>query len=109
MHEQARVAAFVDEHDLAAPPAYRLLDLTAEVGELASAATESTSYGRRPEEMTVDADEVGDVLFALLALAEGLEIDAGEALTTAIEKYDSRLAEHGTPASRTEDPSGKAS
>lgn len=36
MDEQARVANFVDEHDLTCPPAYRLLDLSAEVGELAA-------------------------------------------------------------------------
>ncbi|ELZ05859.1 MazG nucleotide pyrophosphohydrolase [Natrialba aegyptia DSM 13077] len=32
--QQDRVAAFIDRHDLETPPAFRLLDLTSEVGEL---------------------------------------------------------------------------
>lgn len=42
---QRQVAAFVAEHDLETPPAYRLLDLVSAVGELAKDANESTGYG----------------------------------------------------------------
>lgn len=45
MDEQEQVAEFVAIHDLDAPPAYRLLDLASEVGELAKDAAESTGYG----------------------------------------------------------------
>ncbi|MFT4881247.1 MAG: hypothetical protein ACI9CA_001138 [Natronomonas sp.] len=45
MDNQQRVAAFVAEHDLETPPAYRLLDLVSEVGELGAEVTESTGYG----------------------------------------------------------------
>lgn len=43
--EQERVRAFVADHDLVAPPEYRLLQLASEVGELAKAACEPTDYG----------------------------------------------------------------
>ena len=99
MDEQDRVAAFVAEHDLRAPPAYRLLDLTSEVGELANDAAETTGYGDDPDALSIAADEIGDVLFALLALALDLDVDASEALETALEKYERRLATSGDPSS----------
>lgn len=99
MHEQDRVAEFVDAHGLDAPPAYRLLDLVSEVGELAKAAAETTGYGDRPGAFDVPDDEVGDALFALLALAASVDVDAGEALEAALAKYERRLEGTGDPAS----------
>ncbi|AUV82357.1 nucleotide pyrophosphohydrolase [Salinigranum rubrum] len=99
MEEQRRVAAFVERHDIEAPPAFRLLDLVSELGEVAKNATESTDYGDDPEALTLDSDEVGDVLFALLALADSADIDAGDALDEALAKYERRIAENDTPAS----------
>lgn len=99
MREQERVAEFVEAHGLEAPPAYRLLDLVSEVGELGKAAAETTGYGQRPGSIDLPEDEVGDALFALLALADGLGVDAGEALETALSKYEWRLEERGDSAS----------
>jgi NTP pyrophosphatase (non-canonical NTP hydrolase) len=99
MDDQERVAAFLDDHDLSAPPAYRLLDLASELGEVAKELNESTAYGSDPENAAVAEDELGDTLFALLALCAELEVDAGEALDTALEKYESRLDDAETPAS----------
>ncbi|PSQ45529.1 nucleotide pyrophosphohydrolase [Halobacteriales archaeon SW_7_68_16] len=97
---QARVATFVDRHDLAAPPAYRLLDLVAEVGELAADAVESTEYGAAPGDIAVSEDELGDALFALLALAEATDHDATAALDAALDKYEERLTSQDTPRNR---------
>ncbi|NHN47801.1 nucleotide pyrophosphohydrolase [Halostella sp. JP-L12] len=99
MDEQDRVTSFVAEHDLQAGPAYRILDLESEVGEIAKEAAESTDYGDAPENVDVASDEIGDALFALLALAESLDIDAGAALDEALAKYRDRLDETGTAAS----------
>ncbi|AGB38290.1 MazG nucleotide pyrophosphohydrolase domain-containing protein [Natronococcus occultus] len=96
---QREVAAFVAEHDLETPPAYRLLDLVSEVGELAKDANESTEYGDDPDELEISADELGDVLFATLAVADALEIDADTALDEALAKYDRRLSMDGSPGS----------
>ncbi|WP_265109218.1 MazG nucleotide pyrophosphohydrolase domain-containing protein [Halosolutus halophilus] len=97
--KQRQVADFVEAHGLETPPAYRLLDLVSEVGELAKDANESTGYGTTPETVAIESDEIGDALFALLAVAESLDIDAEEALETAIAKYDARMDEGGSPGS----------
>lgn len=97
--QQQQVASFVERHGLHTSPEYRLLDLLSEVGELAKDANASTGYGSSPEDLTLSEDEVGDVLFALLALADGHGIDTDEALETAIEKYERRLIDAETPSS----------
>ncbi|WP_436346134.1 MazG nucleotide pyrophosphohydrolase domain-containing protein [Natronorubrum sp. FCH18a] len=97
--QQQAVAAFVDEYDLEAPPEFRLLDLVSEVGELGKDANTSTGYGAVPEDLELATDEIGDVLFALLALADSLEVDAGDALEEAMEKYERRLGDRETPGS----------
>ncbi|SFC15222.1 NTP pyrophosphatase, house-cleaning of non-canonical NTPs [Halobiforma haloterrestris] len=89
---QRQVAEFVQEHDLETPPEFRLLDLVSEMGELAKDANTSTDYGDAPADLDLAADEVGDALFALLALADALEIDAEAALAEALEKYEARMA-----------------
>jgi NTP pyrophosphatase (non-canonical NTP hydrolase) len=99
MDRQRDVAAFVAEHGLEAPPTYRLLDLASEVGELAKEAAESTGYGTDPEELAIAEDELGDTLFALLALAAALDVDAGAALDRSLAKYERRLAERDSPSS----------
>ncbi|MDG5758579.1 MazG-like family protein [Natronococcus sp. A-GB1] len=96
---QQRVAAFVDDHDLETPPEFRLLDLVSEIGELAKDANESTAYGAEPDKLDINGDELGDALFALLALADGVGIDADEALEEAFEKYERRLEEDGSAGS----------
>lgn len=99
MDAQQRVAAFVAEHEMDAPPAFRLLDLASEVGELAKDANESSAYGANPDDVSVNADEIGDALFALLALAASLDVDAGAALDEALEKYERRLDDRGEMSS----------
>ncbi|WP_232688501.1 MazG nucleotide pyrophosphohydrolase domain-containing protein [Halobacterium zhouii] len=93
MDEQDRVSAFLDEHNLHAPPAHRVLDLVSETGELAKDVNVATDYGENPGEATVQEDELGDALFCLLALADELDIDATGALDTALSKYDDRIEE----------------
>lgn len=99
MDEQTRVATFLDENDLRAPPAYRVLDLASEVGELAKNVNESTDYGVDRTSADVERDELGDALFCLLALADELDYDAGAALEEAVEKYEHRLASSGSAGS----------
>ncbi|PSP76979.1 nucleotide pyrophosphohydrolase [Halobacteriales archaeon QS_1_68_20] len=99
MDRQQQVADFLAEYDLEADPAYRILDLVSEVGEVAKDASVSTDYGSAPGELDVNADEVGDVLFAVLALADSLDVDAGEALDEALAKYEERLADTGSAGS----------
>jgi NTP pyrophosphatase (non-canonical NTP hydrolase) len=99
MDAQERVTSFVETHDLRSPAAYRTLDLAAEVGEIAAAVAGSTEYGADPHSVAVPEDELGDALFALLALADSLEVDAEEALETSLAKYASRIEADGDPGS----------
>jgi len=98
---QQQVAEFLDDNDMEAPPTYRLLDLAAEVGEVAADAAKTSEYGESPESLSVPEDELGDALFALLALAEELDIDAGAALDTSITKYETRIEDGGDAGSST--------
>ncbi|WP_414837737.1 MazG nucleotide pyrophosphohydrolase domain-containing protein [Candidatus Nanosalina sp. VS9-1] len=99
MKEQEKVAEFIQKHELDGTAEFRILDLVSEVGEVAKDATESAGYGERPEKLDVKKDEIGDVFFSLLAVAESLDIDAEEALDEALEKYRSRISEKGSPTS----------
>ena len=95
MDAQSHVASFVAENDLEAPAAYRLLDAVSELGEVSKVVCTSTAYGTDPGEVEVPEDELGDALFALLALCAKLDVDAGAALETSLSKYEDRLAETG--------------
>jgi len=99
MDEQSRVASFVAENDLEAPAAYRLLDTVSELGEVSKAVCTSTAYGSDPAAVSAPEDELGDALFALLALCAELDINAGAALETSLSKYEDRLAETGDAGS----------
>ncbi|UPW01504.1 MazG-like family protein [Halorussus gelatinilyticus] len=99
MNSQQKVATFLADHEMDADPAYRVLDLASEVGELAKDANESTDYGADPDALDVKSDELGDALFALLALAESLDVDAEDALDEALAKYEARIEERGDPGS----------
>lgn len=99
MKEQDKVAEFIEKYEMDGTPEFRVLDLVSEVGEVAKDATKSAGYGAEPENLSVKKDEIGDVLFSLLAVAESLDIDAGEALDVALEKYEKRINEKGDPSS----------
>jgi|GEM_PF-349566 len=106
MQAQDRVARFCDEHDLNADPEYRILDLAAEVGEVAADAAKSADYGAEPDELAVSEDEIGDALFSLLAVAESLDVDAGAALETSLAKYERRLDATGDAGSESDGSGG---
>jgi NTP pyrophosphatase (non-canonical NTP hydrolase) len=100
MDAQERVATFLATHDLETDPAYRLLDVAAEVGELAADLNAATGYGARPGDAAVSEEELGDALFALLALTDELDADAGAALERSLEKYEERIDSSGDPGSQ---------
>jgi NTP pyrophosphatase (non-canonical NTP hydrolase) len=98
---QGYVAAFAHRHDLLHDPATHALDLVSEVGEVAKEILLATDYGRRaPQARAQLADELGDVLYSLLALAESCDVDVGSALIAALEKYERRLTERGEASSK---------
>lgn len=73
-----------------------LLDLESEVGELAKEWLKDSDYGRG--ELALGeawAEEMGDVLFALLALAEETGVDLEASLRVVLKKYARRIKQHG--------------
>lgn len=103
MEEQQVVADFLDDHDLRTSPTFRVLDLASEAGELAKDVNQSSGYGSDPDAGTVSADELGDALFCVLALADEADIDAGAALDQALSKYEARLIDQEAPGSDSHD------
>lgn len=96
--EQRAIAEFVRAHDLEAEAAVRLLDLVSELGELSKELLKGSDYGKQPWTPTSGLkDELGDCVFSLLCLCNSLNLDAGEALESAMAKYRRRLEETGTP------------
>jgi NTP pyrophosphatase (non-canonical NTP hydrolase) len=96
--EQKLVAAFIESHQMEAGVEARLIDLVAEVGELAKANLDSTKYGRTSFKVTPNwEEELGDVLFPLLCLANSTGVNLHDALLKVIRKYNERIARKGHP------------
>jgi len=97
--QQEKVEKFIEENNLEGTPAFRILDLLAEVGEIASDAAKSADYGMNEEDLEVKKDEIGDAFFSLFAVANDLGVDAEEALNRSLEKYEARISDSGSPGS----------
>ncbi len=80
-------------------PLSMLARVTEEVGELARLLNHE--YGEKPKKPGEPAQEVGeeiaDVCFVLLALANSLGVDMDEAFARVMAKYRSRDADRWTP------------
>jgi len=99
---QSRIKAFCDKHRLGDSPEHRTLDLVSEVGEFSKEILKATSYGKTKVSATpAMEDELGDVLFSLITLANSLDVDLEAALEKALIKYRKR-AERGGIGSENE-------
>ncbi len=97
---QRRVADFVDEHKLDADVAHRLLDAMSEFGEVAKEALKASRYGSTTFSPTRDwADELGDLLFSVICVANKTGVDLEDALDRALKKYEERIRQRGEAAS----------
>ncbi|AUG46499.1 nucleotide pyrophosphohydrolase [Haloarcula taiwanensis] len=99
MKRQQQIADVLSRSDIDTPPAYRLLDVVTELGDIAAAVNETTGYGTDSAALSVREAELGDALFALLALCVQLDIDADAALSSALAKYEGQSGANGTSAS----------
>ena len=97
---QRQVSDFAHRRHLLHDPAVHALDVISEAGEVAKEVLLATDYGRRVCQPRPElVDELGDLLYSVLALTEACGADAGEALGRALSKYDHRLAERGAVGS----------
>ncbi len=93
---QSRVQEFIARNDLSCGKKLRYIDFVSEIGELGKEILKSTNYGKK--EYSIDetaVEEMGDCLFSLLALCCEMGIDAENALSGAMEKYQQRLEKSG--------------
>ena len=88
--EQARVAERIQKYGFSMDPQKRLMCLLEEVGELVK------EMNRDSGSREAVQDELGDVLFDLLALTEALDMDAAQALDECIQKLDEQFERTGT-------------
>jgi NTP pyrophosphatase (non-canonical NTP hydrolase) len=92
-HLQETVKNFVIKYDLTSPIEHRVLDLSSEVGELSKEVLKMSNYGKNPLVYRQEfKEELGDVFYSLITIANHFDIDMEEALTSVLQKYERRLA-----------------
>lgn len=101
---QHRIAEFVQVYDLETSPSVRMLDLVSEVGEVAKEILKTTNYGQTDFILSESKranweEELADMLFALICLANSTQVDLDSALETVLDKYETRLASKGDAGS----------
>lgn len=82
---QKDVYRFVEENGLEAPVQARLLDLVSEVGEASKEALKATDYGRPFRARGGWSDELADVFFSLVCVANSIGVDLEAARRSALE------------------------
>ena len=88
-------------HEKPMPTYARLLDIQSEFGELAKEFLNNTKYGTKDFDLSDDfLMEFGDVLYALLSLANELKLKAEDCLDMALEKYKKRIDNKNSMASK---------
>lgn len=94
---QRAVADFAEQAGLRASIEAGVLDLASEVGELAKEVLKGSRYGREPYSTTEGwIEEMGDVIFALLLLANTTGVDLEAALDATLAKCRERLEQTGS-------------
>lgn len=100
---QNQIDDFIRHNNMLASTESRLLDLVSEVGELSKAHLKATNYGRRKiHDDNVPfgwSEELGDVFFSLICLANVNQVNLEMALDGVLEKYKDRISKTGEPES----------
>jgi len=95
------VREFCETRGLKCSLEFRFLDLVSELGEFAKEIIKATDYGKRRFEFRREIkNELGDLFFSLIVIANHLDIDLEKALRLVLEKYEKRIKEKGTPSSK---------
>jgi len=101
LHElQILVSDFVARAHIDTGEPYRMLDLVSEMGEVSKEILKATDYGKKPFKPTPAwSEELGDVMFCLLCLANKTGVDLEAALINVLKKYRRRLDASGDAGS----------
>lgn len=93
---QKEINEMIKKYDLEISAETRFIDLVSEIGELGKEILKGNDYGKKEFSNTDNLEsEVGDVLFSLICIANGLNIDLKSALNGVMKKYNSRFLEKG--------------
>ena len=91
---QKKVQGFFQDNNLELSVEHRVVDLMSEVGELSKEILLSTSYGKSEFKSTDNLkNELGDVFYSLIVLANYFDIDMEEILDQTLVKYSKRMKE----------------
>jgi NTP pyrophosphatase (non-canonical NTP hydrolase) len=89
---QAKVKRFCRKYNLNSPVEHRVLDTMSELGEVAKEVLLMSDYGRRPFKYRKEIkEEIGDLFFSLITIANFFNVNLEEALNMVLEKYKRRL------------------
>lgn len=96
---QLKVNEFCHSHNLDSPIEHRFLDLFSEMGELSKEILKMTNYGTKPLEFKPEfMEELGDVMYSLITIANYFEINIENCVEQTLIKYEKRM-EKGSPGS----------
>ena len=93
---QEKVHEMIQKYGLESSAEIRMIDLMSEVGELGKEVLKGYDYGRNEFGITNNTEsELGDVLFSLMCIADGMNISLKTALENVLQKYESRFQDKG--------------
>ncbi len=93
---QEKVNELIKKYNLESSTEIRYIDLVSEVGELGKEILKGNDYGNKEFVATDNLEsEIGDTLFSLICVANGLNIDLNLALENVLEKYEDRFSTKG--------------
>lgn len=91
---QYKVKNFCGYHNWDSPFEHRILDVISQLGELSKEVLKSSKYGKDKTKYKEEIkDELGDVFFSIITLANYFEIDLDQALSEVIDKYEDRIGD----------------
>ncbi len=84
---------FITRYHLETQPAFSLLDILSELGEVAKELLKGTDYGRKEDttDPTRMREEIGDLVFAVAYLCTLYDVDPEEAMWESVRKFERRL------------------
>lgn len=89
---QEKVKDFCQKNNLNSPIELRILDVTSELGEVAKEILKMSSYGKRTIKYSkAFKDEIGDLFYSLITVANFFDINLEDTLFLALSKYEKRL------------------
>ena len=89
---QEKVNDLIKKYDLESSLEIRYIDLVSEVGELGKEILKGNDYGKKDFCNTENLEsEIGDVLFSLVCIANGSNIDLQDAFDKVLKKYKERF------------------